>query len=203
MLVTGASGNFTVGNVVSATGSDGSTSITATIDSWDSNTNILKLTNATGEFGTDVTITSSGSMTATIKKHDQATVSASTVGVVATTDGDYVRQDGHISETTMRIQDSLVYQDYSYIIKVGRSINDWRDTYSSTLHTAGFYFQGEVNIQSQLDLKLRNVTGLNTGVLEVIQGVIKTLFTTLFGRRLGTTSDGTTLRASPLVGVDT
>ena len=102
----------------------------------------------------------------------------------------------------MRIQDSLVYQDYSYIIKVGRSINDWRDSYSSTLHTAGFYFQGEVNIQSQLDLKLRNVTGLNTGVLEVIQGVVKTIFTTLFGRRLGTTSGGTSLRASPLAGID-
>ena len=201
MLVTGASGNFTVGHTVSATGSDGSTSITATVAAWDSNTNILKLTSPTGEFGTDVTITSSGSITATIKKHDQATAT-STVGVVATTDGDYVNQDGHISETTMRIQDSLVYQDYSYIIKVGRSIADWRDTYSSTLHTAGFYFQGEVNIQTQLDLKLRNVTGLNTGVLEVIQGVIKTIFTTLFGRRLGTTSDGTTLRPNPLVGVD-
>ena len=201
MLVTGASGNFTVGNTVSATGSDGSTSITATIAAWDSNTNILKLTSPSGEFGTDVTITSSGSITATIKKHDQATAT-STVGVVATTDGDYVDQDGHISETTMRIQDSLVYQDYSYIIKVGRSINEWRDTYSSTLHTAGFYFQGEVNIQSQLNLKLRNVTGLNTGVVEVIQGVIKTLFTTLFGRRLGTTTDGTTLRPTPLVGVD-
>jgi hypothetical protein len=201
MLVTGASGNFTVGNTVSATGSDGSTSISATIAGWDSNTNILKLTGATGEFGTDVTITSSGSRTATIKRHDQATATAA-VGVVATTDGDYINQDGHLSETTMRVQDSLVYQDYSYIIKVGRSITDWRDSYSSTLHTAGFYFQGEVNIQSQLDLKLRNVTGLNTGVLEVIQGVIKTIFSTLFGRRLGTTSDGTSLRASPLVGVD-
>jgi hypothetical protein len=201
MLVTGASGNFTIGNTVSATGSDGSTSISATIAGWDSNTNILKLTGATGEFGTDVTITSSGSRTATIKRHDQATATAA-VGVVATTDGDYINQDGHLSETTMRVQDSLVYQDYSYIIKVGRSITDWRDSYSSTLHTAGFYFQGEVNIQSQLDLKLRNVTGLNTGVLEVIQGVIKTIFSTLFGRRLGTTSDGTSLRASPLVGVD-
>ena len=201
MLVTGASTNFTVGDTVSATGSDGSTSITATIAAWDTNTNILKLTSVSGEFGTDVTITSSSGVTATIKKHDQATATA-TVGVVATTDGDYINQDGHISETTMRIQDSLVYQDYSYIIKVGRSINDWRDSYSSTLHTAGFYFQGEVNIESQLDLKLRNVTGLNTGVLEVIQGVVKTIFTTLFGRRLGTTSDGTTLRANPLVGVD-
>ena len=157
MLVTGKSGEFTVGHTVSATGSDGSTSITATIAAWDTNTNILKLTGATGEFGTDVTITSSGSITATIKRHDQATATA-TVGVVGTTDGDYINQDGHISETVMRIQDSLVYQDYSYIIKVGRSITDWRDTYSSTLHTAGFYFQGEVNIQSQLDLKLRNVT---------------------------------------------
>ena len=102
----------------------------------------------------------------------------------------------------MRIQDSLVYQDYSYIIKVGRSINDWRDSYSSTLHTAGFYFQGEVNIQSQLDLKLRNVTGLNTGVLEVIQGVVKTIFTTLLPRRLGTTTDGTTIRTNPQSGID-
>ena len=201
MLVTGASTNFTVGDTVSATGSDGSTSITATIAAWDTNTNILKLTSATGEFGTDVTITSSSGVTATIKKHDQATATA-TVGVVATTDGDYINQDGHISETTMRIQDSLVYQDYSYIIKVGRSINDWRDSYSSTLHTAGFYFQGEVNIESQLDLKLRNVTGLNTGVLEVIQGVVKTIFTTMFGRRLGTTDDGTTLRSNVPVGID-
>ena len=201
MLVTGASDDFTIGHTVSALGSDGSTSITATISAWDSNTNILTLTSVSGEFGTDVTITSSGGETATIKKHDQATATA-TVGVVATTDGEFINQDGHLSETTMRIQDSLVYQDYSYIIKVGRSINDWRDTYSSTLHTAGFYFQGEVNIQSQLDLKLRRVTGINTGVVEVIQGVIKTIFTTLFGRRLGTTSDGTSLRASPLVGVD-
>jgi len=199
MLVTGATGTFVSGATVSATGSDGSTVVTATIDSYNATTGILKLTSASGTFGTDVTITS-GVITATIKKHDQATATA-TVGVVATTDGDYINQDGHISETTMRIQDSLVYQDYSYIIKVGRSINDWRDSYSSTLHTAGFYFQGEVNIESQLDLKLRNVTGINTGVLEVIQGVVKVIFSPLMGRRLGTNSDGTSLRSTPLVGV--
>ena len=201
MFVTGESANFTAGETVSATGSDGSTSITATIDSFDSNTGILKLSSVSGEFGTDVTLTSSGGRTATIKKHDQATATT-TVGVVATTDGSYINEDGHISETTMKIQDSLVYQDYSYIIKVGRSINDWRDSYSSTLHTAGFYFAGQVNIQTQLDLKLRNVTGINTGVLEVIQGVVKTIFTTMFGRRLGTTSDGTTLRSNVPVGID-
>ena len=32
--------------------------------------------------------------------------------------------------------------------------------------------------------------------------VINTLFSTIFGRRLGTESDGTSLRGSPQVGVD-
>ena len=46
------------------------------------------------------------------------------------------------------------------------------------------------------------MTGLNTGVLEVIQGVVKTIFTTMFGRRLGTTDDGTTLRSNVPLGID-
>ena len=32
--------------------------------------------------------------------------------------------------------------------------------------------------------------------------IINTLFSTIFGRRLGTESDGTSLRASPQAGVD-
>ena len=101
----------------------------------------------------------------------------------------------------MKIQDSLYYQDYSYVIKVGRSIAEWRDSYKKTLHPSGFYFTGQVNIQSQLDLQLRNVTGINSGVVEVIQGVVKVIFAPILGRRLGTTTDGTTLRANPHIGV--
>ena len=33
----------------------------------------------------------------------------------------------------MRIQDSLYYQDFSYVIKVGRAINDWRDSFKKTI----------------------------------------------------------------------
>ena len=101
----------------------------------------------------------------------------------------------------MRIQDSLLYQDYSYIVKVGRSINDWRDTYKKTLHSSGFYFVGEVDIQTQLNLRLKQVTGINSSVSEPILGVLKTIFSTILGRRLGTTDDGTTLRSNPHVGV--
>ena len=40
----------------------------------------------------------------------------------------YISEDGHLSETTKRIQDSLYYQDFSYVIKVSEAIDKWRDS---------------------------------------------------------------------------
>jgi len=200
LLLRNRTGAFIVGETVTGLDSS-STAISATVVSLDVNTNVLKLSGATGTFAENTTVTGSTSgQSATIYKSDQATAT-STVSAVATTDGSFINEDGWISETTMKIQDSLLYQDYSYIIKVGRSINDWRDTYTQTLHSAGFYFVGEVDIQSQLDLRLRSVTGINSGITEPIFGVLKTIFTTILGRRLGTVDDGTALRANPLLGV--
>ena len=103
----------------------------------------------------------------------------------------------------MRIQDSLYYQDFSYVIKVGRTINDWRDSFKKTVHSAGFYFTGQVDIESRLNAQIQSITGINSGVeYEGIALILNTLFTTIFGRRLGTVDDGTTLRANPLIGVD-
>ena len=104
----------------------------------------------------------------------------------------------------MRIQDSLYYQDFSYVIKVGRAINDWRDSFKSTMHTSGFYFTGQVNIESQVDAQMKNIiTGEVSGITDSpIFGTIDTLFTTIFGRRLGTIDDGTSLRSNPELGVD-
>ena len=50
----------------------------------------------------------------------------------------------------MRIQDSLYYQDFSYVIKVGQSISQWRDAFKKTMHTSGFYFTGQVDIESRI-----------------------------------------------------
>ena len=72
-----------------------------------------------------------------IAKNDRATATV-TVNTTTTTSGAFVNQDGHVSEDTMRIQDSLYYQDFSYVIKVGRSITEWRDSFKKTMHTAGF-----------------------------------------------------------------
>ena len=201
LLVVDRVGSFSTDETVSALGSDGSTTITASVVGINTSTNILEVSNASGTFGTDVAITGvTSGATATIKKFDQATATT-TVTAILDTAGTYISQDGHLSENVMRIQDSLLYQDFSYVIKVGRSINDWRDSFKKTVHTAGFYFVGQVSIATQVSAELRSITGINSGEINTpIDSVINTLFTTIFGRRLGTIDDGTTLRASPQTG---
>jgi hypothetical protein len=104
----------------------------------------------------------------------------------------------------MKIQDSLYYQDFSYVIKVGQSINLWRDSFKKTIHTGGFYVTGQVNIETTINAGITSpVDGIVSGLSESpIFGILNTLFSTIFGRRLGTEDDGTTLRATPQLGVD-
>jgi len=179
-----------------------STSVTATIVSYSSDTGLLKVSSPTGQFAENTTITSSNASTATVRKNNLGTASIS-VSAVVDTDGAYINQDGHVSETSMRIQDSLYYQDFSYVIKVGRTINDWRDSFKKTMHTSGFYFTGQVNLETSVSAEIQRTIGINSGIdYEQVALIVNTLFSTIFGRRLGTTDDGTTLRVNPELGVD-
>tara|TARA_Y100000991_G_C21827906_1_gene286785 strand:- start:65 stop:715 length:651 start_codon:yes stop_codon:yes gene_type:complete len=68
------------------------------------------------------------------------------------------------------------------------------------MHTAGFYFTGQVDLQNRLSLKVRApVAGIVSGEIDTpLFNVLNVLFTTVFGRRLGTIDDGTTLRSDVL-----
>jgi len=136
--------------------------------------------------------------TASVAKNDRATGTV-TVNTTTTTSGLFINEDGHVSENTMRIQDSLYYQDFSYVIKVGRSITEWRDSFKKTMHTAGFYYAGEVNTETRLNAQIKTpVEGITTGISETpIMSVFDFIFSPLIGRRLGTADDGTTLKATP------
>ena len=180
-----------------------STGATGIIQKFNINTGLLVLKNVSGTFTINSTITGSiTGATATIKKSTTATANI-TVGAVVDTEGAYVKEDGHVSEFTMRVQDSLLYQDFSYLIQVGRSINEWRGDFKKTMHTAGFYFASKLNIQSRLNLQAKSpVLGVISRVLdEPIFAILNTLFVTIFGRRLGTLTDGTTLRATSNLGI--
>ena len=180
--------------------------ITAIVKSWDSNLGLLRLSNtSSGIVVGDGTKTVTGVLSntqGTIKVSTNASATL-TIGAVGDNEGRFVNEDGFISENTIKIQDSLYYQDFSYVIKVGRSIVDWRDDFKKTMHTAGFYLAGQVNIESKISAQISTpLTGVSSGVVDApLFGIINTLFSTVFARRLGTTSDGTTLRTNAQLGI--
>jgi|TARA_B110000444_G_scaffold261510_1_gene314442 hypothetical protein len=184
-------GGITTGETITG----GTSSVTAEVVSVDTTLNIVKAKNHSGSFVEGETITGGNGGTFTALRLQQATGTLS-IAPVVTTDGSFINEDGWVSENAMKVQDSLLYQDYSYIIKVGRSINEWRDSYVKTLHSSGFYFQGEISIESRLDGQVRRVTGVNSGISEILKSVITRIYSKLIGRRLGTQSDGTSLRAN-------
>jgi hypothetical protein len=67
------------------------------------------------------------------------------------------------------------------------------------MHTSGFYFAGEVAIVNRLNLKIKSpVEGEISGVSETpILGLLTTIFARNVRRKMGTLTDGTTLRATP------
>jgi hypothetical protein len=73
------------------------------------------------------------------------------VGTIGKTLGTFINADGKISEASKRIQDSYFYQDFSYVIKVGQSIDKYRNIVRKLLHPVGLALFGEVQIQSVAD----------------------------------------------------
>ena len=187
------------GSTVSNLQNEDTTQSSAVVESFDGNTNILTLTNVSGTFDDKVTLTGSSSgSTARVRVSDHA-VMTSSVGTIIETDGEFTNVDGFVSESTKKIQDSLYYQDYSYIVRVGESITEWRDFLKSSVHPAGFYFAGEVNIRSRVNVKLKTGFTRLSGVTETdeVIEILKIIFDERVGRKLGTRTDGSTLRSNP------
>ena len=192
LLLKSISGNFNDNDTITG-GTSGAIGKQA---SFDSERNILRVKELNKNFQVNETITSSSGGTAQVLRLDVASASVEVVPI-ADTDGKFLNEDGYVSEQTMKIQDSKYYQDFSYVLKVGQSINDWRDSFKKTMHTAGFYFTGQVDLQNSLNLKIKvPVVGEISGKEQTpLFSILNTLFSTLFGRRLGTVDDGTSLRA--------
>ena len=60
--------------------------------------------------------------------------------------GDY----GTLNANASRMQDGLLYQTHSYVVKVGESINKWRGIVKDLLHPAGHVVFGEVAIKQNV-----------------------------------------------------
>ncbi len=192
LFITGITGSFTAGETVNG----GTSSASGLVSSYNSSTQVLKLKEVSGTFQLNEIVSSSGG-SATVNKLD-VTVATVDVRAVVDTKGVFLNEKGHISESTMKVQDSLYYQDFSYVLKVGNSINLWRDAFKKTMHTSGFYFTGQVDLESRLNAKVQVATGFNTGTVgEPLLAMMKLIFETVFGRRTGTVDDGTSKSIQP------
>ena len=153
---------------------------------------LLKYTAATTSvLEEDDTVTFSGGTTAIVIKSNNLTATTA-INTRIQTAGKYIAQDGHLSELTKKVQDSLYYQDFSYVIKVSESITKWRDAIKKATHPTGFYVTGEVNIATQLDVQVKRPVGatLSQGLFSGTEDSpiymrLNTLFSTFFGRRTG------------------
>ena len=185
------SGSFLSNEVITG----GTSGATGKVADYESEKGLLRLKGVSGTFAIDETITSVSGGSIIIKKLD---VSSATINVVpvSDTDGRFLNEDGELSETTIKIQDSLYYQDFSYVLKVGRSISEWRDSFKKTMHASGFYFTGEVQLASRINARISTpITGAVSGAVDdPFFSIANVLFSTIFGRRLGTVDDGTSLR---------
>ena len=172
--------------------------LSGTVTAFDSSRQLISI-NTTASLEKNNTIAVGGSKSGTIANISTA-VGVAQVGQIAKTAGNFLTSAGQVSEINIRVQDSFYYQDYSYVVRVGESINTWRDAIKSTVHPAGWAVFGQVDVVGRADARISAQT-LESFTPE-LASTIKGLFTEIFGRRLGTIDDGTALKASPQVGSD-
>jgi hypothetical protein len=136
--------------VVDTTVTGAASGATGTIKIVDGDKNIVSIEPTQGMFRKGETVTASDSKTFQILEGNPATVGAKN-NSISKVDGNYTSDVGFPSVTAQRIQDSKFYQDFSYVIKVGQSINNYRSVVQQLLNPAGTIFFGEVAIVNNLD----------------------------------------------------
>lgn len=60
----------------------------------------------------------------------------------------FVNEDGFVSQPNKKIQDSLFYQDFSYVIQSSQSFENYKNILYKMIHPAGMAVFGEVQIDS-------------------------------------------------------
>ena len=180
---------FSVGDNI--TGQD--SGATADVVSWDETRQILTLTMKTNSFNVgEIIRRGSVSNYAILAKKSQATMTAD-IGTVGTTAGAFENDKGKVSESLMKIQDSFYYQDFSYVVRAGAAIADWRGSVKKAVHPAGFAVFGEVSISTKVSTRMTTpITGITT-VTPELASLFEAVLTTIVRRKMGTTDDGTSI----------
>ena len=82
-----------------------------------------------------------------VTKHRLTFTSALSNADVVTTyaKGLFTTNDGFLSDKKF-LQDSYYYQQFSYVLRTGKNVADWKNAFTRLVHPAGFKFFGEILI---------------------------------------------------------
>ena len=86
-------------------------------------------------------------------------------GTIYDDGGSFTNNSGFLSDKKYLI-DSLYYQEYSYVLKIGLATNSYKNIVKRLVHPAGFQMFGEISTQTNLDLKQRR--NIRTSILKII-----------------------------------
>ena len=142
--------DVSAGLAVNTTVTAALTGATGTVKTMNSDLNQLTIQDVKGIFNDGDYVTTSDNKNFYIGKTNPCTARGSLNGT-SKLDGNYLNDTGFPSVDSMRIHDSSQYQDFSYKIKVGKSINDYRSLIKSLLSPAGTIFFGEVAVRNKVD----------------------------------------------------
>ena len=115
--------------------------------------NQIKLSTSSG--GSEISLTSLGVLGANDEQHKLIFQINLTDGqeINFVPRGIYLDKKGFLSDT-IKIQDSLRYQKFSYLIKTGKNLSDWEYVYDKLVHPAGFVYFAEILIFLELSRKI-------------------------------------------------
>ena len=118
----------------------------STNDGWQVGPRLLKITSVNGIFEVGQQI--SGVVSKASGTITQINIAKGVLEVnsITNTVGKFLDDIGKPSEIVQKIQDSYLYQAYSYNVKSPVPIEEWRNTLIDTTHPAGFKVFGEIDI---------------------------------------------------------
>ena len=187
---------------------DSLTSHTGTVVSFDSDRQLLVVSLTVAGTWTDGTSITTSGASATIG-HAAFGTGTTDVGIISTKDGDFLDEKGKVSESVMRIQDGDYYQDYSYEIKLGQSLLEYKNALYKTTHPTGWKVFGKVTVATLVSAQIKQPAGTEVSGFDgddtftpELASTFETIFSSVFGRRLGTSTDGSSLSSSPMAATD-
>lgn len=92
------------------------------------------------------------------------------IGSFCEYDGRYFDSKGFLSDRNV-LPDNYYYQDYSYVIRVNKQIDEWRDIVKKIIHPAGLEFFGEFVTESYAR-RLKDHLALVRMTIEIIKNLM-------------------------------